>query len=335
MKIELRLKYESFSMLRQNTRKSLNDALHPSPNLQRELVDVFTRFRRAPVAISSDISQMFLQVGIMEKDHPFHWFLWRGLDQEKEPDICQFQRLPLGKTASPFCAQHALHSHAEKNVDRYTRAAGTIDNAMYVDDVLDSCKTVVKTITLRHETSELISSAGFTLKKWMSNEAKVIKDVPVEDRLPGLELRDGNLPTLNTLGVLWNALQDIFKFHVNSPLLTEASPTKRQVLSSIAYYCLIQCSSWLLLQYAQNSYCKRPGQLALVGRMCYQTVCTKIGTIESRNSATKVASKSFAPSAFQCRPAFGCTPSQILRRTLMLPCRIFFVGMKITPPPNV
>ncbi len=175
---------------------------------------------------------MFLQVGLMEKDRPFHRFLWRDLDQEKEPDIYEFQRLPFGNTASPFCAQHALHSHAEKNKDCYPKA-DTVNNAMYVDDVLDSCETVSEAITLRQQTSELVSGAGFSLRKWMSNEADVIKDVPVEDRLPGLELRDGNLPTLKTLGVLWDALEDIFKFHVNSPSLTEP-PTKRQVLSSIA-----------------------------------------------------------------------------------------------------
>ncbi|XP_028414792.1 uncharacterized protein LOC114537879 [Dendronephthya gigantea] len=104
---------------------------------------------------------------------------------------------------------------------------------MYVDDVLDSCETVQGAITLRQQTSELVSGAGFNLRKWMSNQADVIKDVPVEDRLPGLELSDGSLPTLKTLGVLWNARQDIFKFVVHPPSLTEG-PTKREVLSSIA-----------------------------------------------------------------------------------------------------
>ena len=33
--------------------KSLNDAIHSGPKLQRELVDVLTRFRRARVALSA------------------------------------------------------------------------------------------------------------------------------------------------------------------------------------------------------------------------------------------------------------------------------------------
>ena len=74
--------------------KSLNDAIHSGPKLQRELVDVLTRFRRAPVALSADISQMFLQVGLAEKDRRFHRFLWRGLDLNKEPEVYEFTRLP-------------------------------------------------------------------------------------------------------------------------------------------------------------------------------------------------------------------------------------------------
>jgi hypothetical protein len=56
--------------------KSLNDCILPGPKLQREIVDVLTRFRRAPVALSADISEMFLQVGLQEKDRPYHRFLW-------------------------------------------------------------------------------------------------------------------------------------------------------------------------------------------------------------------------------------------------------------------
>ena len=42
--------------------KCLNDAILPGPKLQRDLVDVLICFRRAPVGLSADICQMFLQV---------------------------------------------------------------------------------------------------------------------------------------------------------------------------------------------------------------------------------------------------------------------------------
>ena len=43
----------------------------------RELVDVLTGFHSAPVALTGDISEMFLQVSIPEKDGRYYRFLWR------------------------------------------------------------------------------------------------------------------------------------------------------------------------------------------------------------------------------------------------------------------
>lgn len=214
--------------------RCLNDAILPGPKLQRELVDVLIRFRRAPVAISADISQMFLQVSLRDEDRPYHRFLWRNSDDTKEPDVDEFLRLPFGNAASPFCAQHVLHTHAQANREEKPKAADTVDNSMYVDDVLDSCETVQEASNLRRDMSELLSGAGFQLKKWLSNEVSVIEDVPLEDRLPGVEIGEAkNLPTLKTLGVMWNADADTFTFHVEPPQKSEAS-TKRNVLSCIA-----------------------------------------------------------------------------------------------------
>ena len=57
-----------FDAVAKHDGKSLNDAIWPGPKLQRDLVDVLTRFRRAPVALSADISEMFLQVELQDKD---------------------------------------------------------------------------------------------------------------------------------------------------------------------------------------------------------------------------------------------------------------------------
>ena len=122
--------------------KSLNDSIRPGPKLQREIVDVLTRLRRAPVALSADISEMFLQVGLQDKDRPFHIFLWRDFDSSKDPDVYEFRRLLSGNTASPFCAQYVIHAHAQAHTETFPTAAESVDNSMYVDDVLDSSETI-------------------------------------------------------------------------------------------------------------------------------------------------------------------------------------------------
>ena len=122
--------------------KSLNDTIRPGPKLQRELVDVLTRFRRSPVSLSGDISEMFLQVELAERDRQYHRFLWRDLDTSRQPDVYEFQRLLFGNTASSFLSQYVLHSHAQAHALDFPEAANSVDNSMYVDDLLDSCETV-------------------------------------------------------------------------------------------------------------------------------------------------------------------------------------------------
>ena len=93
---------------------SLNDLIHQGPKLQRELFDVLLRFRRQPVALVCDIAEMYLRIGIAHEDKPFHRFLWRGIDQDRQPDTYQFDRVVFGVNSSPFQAQFVLQHHAKK-----------------------------------------------------------------------------------------------------------------------------------------------------------------------------------------------------------------------------
>ena len=214
--------------------KSLNDAIWPGPKLQRDLIDVLKRFRRAPVALSADISEMFLQVELQDKDRPYHRFLWRDFDTSREPDVFEFQRLLFGNTASPFCSQYVLQTHAKTHALDFPEAASTVEDSMYVDDVLDSCETVVSAQHLQRQLSALLAMAGFKLRKWSSNEPVVIEDVPKEDRLPTLELDKDILPKTKTLGVMWEAERDVSTLQVQQPLVDNKASTKRNVLSAIA-----------------------------------------------------------------------------------------------------
>ena len=69
---------------------SVNDAIHQGPKLQRELFDVLLRFRRNPLEIACDISEVYLQIEIAPKDRPLHRFLWGDLNQCKGPEEYEF-----------------------------------------------------------------------------------------------------------------------------------------------------------------------------------------------------------------------------------------------------
>ena len=115
----------------------------------------------------------------------------------------------------------------------YLEAAETIENLMYVDDVLDSKETTQDAIVLRRQLLEMLSGGGFHLQKWLSNEAEVIQDIPDDERVPGVDIPDGGLASQKTLGVLWKAKDDIFSFNVEKFEKAETM-TKRTVLSKIA-----------------------------------------------------------------------------------------------------
>lgn len=66
--------------------QSLNDVIYQGPKFQQDLFDVLLRFRRIPVAVVCDIAEMYLRIGIAPEDKPFHRFLWRGIDQTRQPE---------------------------------------------------------------------------------------------------------------------------------------------------------------------------------------------------------------------------------------------------------
>ena len=82
-----------------------------------------------------DIAEMYLQIGVAEKDKKYLRFLWRDLDQSRPPDVFEFNRVVFGLNSSPFLAQFVTQQHAEKFASVYPRAATTIQKskmALYV-----------------------------------------------------------------------------------------------------------------------------------------------------------------------------------------------------------
>ena len=70
---------------------SLNDRILPGPKLQNDLVDILLRFRRNPIALVADISQMYLRIQIAPLDRRYFRFLWRDLDMKRKPEVYEFE----------------------------------------------------------------------------------------------------------------------------------------------------------------------------------------------------------------------------------------------------
>ena len=147
----------------------LNDLIHQGPKLQRELFDVLLGFRRQPVALVCDIAEMYLRIGIAHENKPFHRFLWRGIDQDHQPDVYQFDRVMFGVNSSPFQAQFVLQHHAKKFEDTFPLSAETVLWSTYMDDSMHSVAIEDQGKELHRQLSQLLTQAGMHTRKWLSN----------------------------------------------------------------------------------------------------------------------------------------------------------------------
>ena len=91
-----------------------------------------------------DIAEMYLRIEVAPKDRPYQRFLWRTLNQERAPDVYEFNRVVFEANSSPFQAQFVAQAHVEKHKDEFPMAAETVLKSAYMDDSMDSVVDRVK-----------------------------------------------------------------------------------------------------------------------------------------------------------------------------------------------
>ena len=222
----------------------LNDYWLKGPDLLNNLFGVVLRFRENEVAISGDISKMYHRVLIPKEDQDVHWFLWRSLETDREPDVYVKTVLTFGDKPAPAMAQIALRKTADEAAETHPEASKTLLENSYVDDICDSVSTVEKAQQLTTDIDEVLASGGFKVKGWISNRDLGDDDsIGIEDSTSGLKLLTNEIAE-KVLGLLWDHLKDVFTFKVNVELLNpepifklnSSGPrmTKRKILSQIA-----------------------------------------------------------------------------------------------------
>ena len=197
---------------------ALNDIIHQGPKLQQDLFEVLLRFRRHPIAVVCDIAEMYLQISIAEEDRRYLRFLWRDLNLQATREICEFNRVVFGVNFSPFAAQYVAQENARRNAAQFSLAAETILKSTYMDDSIDSVPDEEVAVQLHQELSTVWSKAGMHARKWLSNSNFVMKNIPIEDRAQEVDLDKSDLPSTKTLGMLWDAKEDIFTYRYNATM---------------------------------------------------------------------------------------------------------------------
>ncbi|XP_046808368.1 uncharacterized protein LOC124420202 [Lucilia cuprina] len=220
---------------------SLNDTLYTGPTLQQDLVVLILKWRFYKIVYNADITKMYRQIMLNPIHTPFQRILFRKSVNEAIQDY-ELQTVTFGVNCAPYLAIRTLHELAKDIQNTHPIASQTLRNNMYVDDVLAGGHTIEEAKEGQTQLIAALDSAGFPLRKWISNTRELLKDLP-EDHLLDVDLL--NLPESNnakTLGIRWNAKEDTFFFNV--PLIERKSAyTKRTVLSDIAR--LFDPAGWL------------------------------------------------------------------------------------------
>ncbi|KAK0135218.1 hypothetical protein N1851_028960 [Merluccius polli] len=214
---------------------SLNDVLLTGPDLNNTLLGVLMRFRKEPVAITTDIQHMFHCFIVREDHRDFLRFLWFH-NNDPDSDIVDYRMCVhvFGNSPSPTVAIYGLRRAAkeeEKNFSSDVRRF--VEREFYVDDALKSFPTEAEAISVLRRAQMMLAASNLRLHKIASNRPAVLEAFPLEDRakdIKDLNLLTDDVPLQRSLGVSWNIALDIFTFQAmdnNKPF------TRRGVLSTV------------------------------------------------------------------------------------------------------
>ncbi|XP_071578790.1 uncharacterized protein [Temnothorax nylanderi] len=210
---------------------SLNDTLLSGPKLQQDLLAILIRFRAEPVALTADVKQMFRQVWINPEQCDYQRIVWRFLESDPILDYI-LKTVTFGLTCSPFLAIYCLLQLATLHREEYPLAFAALFEALYVDDVVVSVRTVEQARALRDQLLSLLRSAGFELRKWASSHPAALDGLDPQLCNPSeLSFESSEDQSLKVLGLRWYSQSDSFGFQVN-PL--DRRCTKRTILSEVA-----------------------------------------------------------------------------------------------------
>ena len=187
---------------------SLNDCWAKGPDVLNNMLGILIRFREGSIAITGDIKKMYHSVYLSELDQHVHRFLWRDLDNSRDPDIYTLTRCSFGDKPASTITTLALRKTAQENESKYPEAVKIILDNTYVDDIIDSrTASVLDVTTIVQQMKEVLQCGNFEVKQWISN-----KDLLISNKELLVSVGDVSHEKSKVLGMHWNPVTDGFEF---------------------------------------------------------------------------------------------------------------------------
>lgn len=232
---------------------ALNDCLYAGEKLQNDITKIILNFRFPVFVFITDVRMMFRQTWIHADDWRYQLILWR--DNSSAPvTVYELTTNTYGLKSSPFVAIRCLLQLADDEGYEFPRAARLIRQNSYVDDLNGGADTLEEAIEIRNELITMLQTAGYELRKWSSNDPRILHDLPKEHcEMPTNFDKDDKFGCVKVLGVQWDPKSDNFTYTVNLP--SEKLVTRRVILASTArlfdplgWICPVVFRAKLLLQ---------------------------------------------------------------------------------------
>ena len=211
------------------TGNSLNDLLYTGPLLLPDYVKLLIQFRLHKVALTCDLSKMFLQIYLYkEEDMNLLRYLWRNCNDFNDPEEFRMKVLVFGKISSPFQAIWCVLEHAKRNGNSFPLAKVLILYSLYMDDIISSCEDEETARESAKQLDQLFALASMHTHKWASNKKEVLSQFE-PDRLAPKE-------NVKILGQVWNTKNDqiTYTFSEIPEAELEERDTKRTFLKKSA-----------------------------------------------------------------------------------------------------
>ncbi|XP_046659921.1 uncharacterized protein LOC124353908 [Homalodisca vitripennis] len=206
---------------------SLNDVLLTGRKLQPDISSILINFRSHAIVFSCDIKQMYRQILVHPEDQNFQLILWR----EQEISTFKLTTVTYGMNSSPYLAIKTLSRLAEDEGHAFPDAAYALKHHTYIDDIVTGSASLESAIQLQDQLIQLLAKGGFELRKWASNEPRLLDRLPATHRETPRFLQDSQSTQFSILGLHWDPVEDYFRYNFKHQ---RGSLTKRHVLSLIA-----------------------------------------------------------------------------------------------------
>ncbi|XP_017797043.1 PREDICTED: uncharacterized protein LOC108578262, partial [Habropoda laboriosa] len=207
---------------------SLNDAQLVGPTVQSDLFSILIRFRKHRFVLSADIEKMYRQILVHPEHRNFQRILWRP-SGNAPIKVYQLNTVTYGTASASFLATRVLKQIGLDHAHAFPAASRAIVNDFYVDDLLTGCETISNAIKIRKDLTEILARAGFSLRKWASNDSETLGSQHPHQE--SIEIRAADQDP-KTLGLLWMTRTDDLRYSIGKQ--SSGRTTKRTVLSEIA-----------------------------------------------------------------------------------------------------